>query len=538
MILVHFFMFKGGIMSHTVRHVPGVYVYYGQPVYYRLEERSSGPVINLSIRMGAKAATGRQGTPLGKPATWKLRAEEKDDPRKALARMVPKFLIKCLAIDRAEGAPWREVGEGCTLGVLWTVDFPYLKARHHWNRETCQRYQRAMGPLLEKFGTVPLRELTPASLGAYLDQLDSVGLSLLRRLVELERTTLGLEENPWIDVGHTLHRNVRSHRQNLQDNLRVKDLTTGQCVQIVRWCMENCKNGRNGSYSLAVLFLLLVGISPKELYGLRWEDVRSLRYYPCMTISISRVGKQRSGGKRYQIREILHGPRRRILAIPHLLVRALDFQRTRLLARGIQAQALGQLPLIGDPKNIRFPVPPDRLKRWIKNHIGPMVDTSVHFGRTVHPCRQLQTTALRNLMRIGFESDELRYHLGLKPRTTAAIYYNDFASEDQLYKRHLLQERWITRLLEDRPSPKIPAENLPSAVARPLARERKGVAYDSEPGQRLYLSGRISVPPLPSDTLQQNRRLQEEGLRIAVACDGGLHTAVIQMDVFEENGMG
>ena len=522
-------------MSQEKRKAPEVYDYYGQPIYYRLENRDSGLVINLSIRIGADPATGRKGTILGRAATWKLSPEDQKDIQQALFRMVPKLLIKRLSINKEDGLCWREKGDGCTLGVVWTIDFPILAEHNGWNRETCQRHQRTMAQLIKKYGEMPLKEFVPTDLGEELDTVTQDQIRLLRRLFELEWPAFGLEENPWLDAGLSVRRSVRSHAENLRDNLRIKDLTMGQCAGIVRLCLKNCDSG-SGSYYLAVLFLLLVGLGLDELYGLRWGDVVPLRYYLCMTIRISGVGVRPGGGKRYKRIDVLTGPRHRVLAIPDLLVWALDQRRTYLLQQGVKPEKLGSLPILGDPKNYGYPITPEKMKKWVKKHIGPLLDRTVEYGAAIPPYRQLQITAQRNLIRCGFEEDEVQYQLGHRPKTTAAMYYNDFASEHQLFRRHCLQKRWMAQLPAAPLSP--PASLSPSPPAPPssLKREKGRIVYNCDPGCRPNLNGRIVIPPLSADDIRKEKRLQKEGFRLAVFCEGGFYTGTIRLREIDDKG--
>lgn len=524
-------------MNQEKRNTPKIYDYYGQPVFYRLEDRDSGLVVNLSIRMGANLVTGRQGTTLGKPMTRKLPSEDQDNIhiQQSLSHRVPELLIKCLSINKADGILWRENGEGCTLGVLWTIDFPILAGRNKWNSETCQRHQQMMAPIIKKYGRTPLAEFVPTNLSEDLDSLVPAQISLLRRLFELEWEVFGLEENPWINVGHLVQRNVRSHEENLRDNLRIKDLTMDQCAKIVQLCLKNC-NGGSGSYYLAVLFLILMGLDLGELYGLRWDDIVPLRYYLCMTIRISGLGVRPDGRKKYKRIDVLTGPRHRVLATPNLLVWALDQRRTCLLQQGVKPEKLGELPVLGDPKNYRYPITPEKMKKWVKKHIGPLLDGSAEYGATIPPYRQLQITAQRNLRRCGFEADEVQYHLGHKPKTTAASYYNDFACENQLFRRHRLQVRWMAQLMAALLShPASLSPSLPVTLSS-LKREKGHIVYNCDPGCRPSLSGRIVIPPLSADDIEKEKRLQTKGLRLAIFCEGGLYTGTIQLRKTDDKG--
>lgn len=421
------------------RQAAQVYNYHGFPVYYRVEHRKDGDALILSLR-------DEHNRMKCEDSPHRFPKAAKGDIEQALELLSLKFLMRCFAPTSKDGLARRvEYVKKGTLpfGALWHMDISALKEANGWRTSTFEKYNRQIEPLSSAFCECPLDQLTPTNCISILEKMSYQNhcqcANLLRRIFEYECSFGSFEENPWTNY----QPQARRKKSKTTENLRQRELTTEQCREIMGLCQEKASLSSYGGIYLAAAFLLLTGLSFPELCALRLSDVKVLSEPKgCLAIQINHEKYLPEGAKKYKSNAIEEEYRKRILILP-------DFLSSLIAAHFPPMENMTekqfQNPLIHGPKGYLQVARPDQLRRELNRTFGGICGYS-EFGATISVEDRLRQTAQWNLRRVGFTEEEMRYHFGWVPQTTAAKSYNDFACASQLNRRRRIQNRWAKKV--------------------------------------------------------------------------------------------
>lgn len=514
-----------------------LYRYYGFPICYRQEHRKDGDVFVLSYR--SRDGTGRilfEDTPRRPPKA------HRGDVSAALNVLAPEFLQRCFDKSTQQGVE-RRMAATLTLGVAWAIDRLLFQKEGGWNRATALRYEIQFQKFLKKCGSWPLAQVTPNACAHTLECLSrkdhEVCVSLLRRIFLQQMICGAICENPWDGYVPSDRRSKKSYHTLLRSNIKEAMLTDAQTRSMVALCFENLERRSNGSLYFAGLLLVLLGLPLKEICALRYQDAAVLEYYPArLVLRITQEYVQPDGCRNYARQGLTDPWQIRTLPVPGLVAEAFWRRRDAMCKRlSDDAERLSNLPLIHTPKNINSAMPAHDLRRWLADHLDPEgknksgrkgkskkapPPAAAPFAPPIDLVKRMQTTAIRNLDRSGYEEEELRYHLGKHPGLVSAKHYCDFASEAELNKMGCLQDRWANRLW-----PASTDADQPGGAGRAGEPQRclaalGSVAEWKVAGLRCGLHLTIPIPAVPPDVLEQHPKLREEGIVLQISAAGGL----------------
>lgn len=427
---------------------PRILNYHGIQIHYRVEYRNGGTcptLIVLSIQdKHGDVVCKFPKSPLRFPKSCGSNVDQ------ALELLIPKFLGKYLDPQSKDGHGLERrkdfMQKGLLpFGILYELDIKHLHTQNRWRTKTFNRYNRQMKPLLGKWHTVSLDQLTPEKCAAALEKLPydihRSCANLIRQIFAHECELGTYKENPWINYTPQ----TRRKKAKTTENLKQAELTVGQCREILKLCVQNITSATNGSIYLAAAFLLFLGIPLKELCSLTYGDLRCTHEFrDCTVIQIQEERYRKEGSKQYRHIPILEGYRQRTLALPDVLTDLCAMHSAAFLNTNADENKT-QYPLIHSPKNWKATMRPDHLRKNLQKIFGHICVASQFGGRFSVEDRFI-ATAKSNLRWVGFSEEEMCYHFGWTPQSTAAKSYNDFASESQLNQRRRKLERWTQEL--------------------------------------------------------------------------------------------
>lgn len=353
-------------MAKQERKKPNVFDFHGLPIHYRIELRSEAqkpkaqspaastgccftgrrkkiPTILLSIRNDEGIIY---------ETIKRFPKESNGDINRALELLAPKFLKTYFDLGSKDGLDRRvkhAESDTLTFGVLWLVDMKVLQKKNNWKNATLKRYNKLMIPLLKNFHDLPFDRLTPVVCTPTLEKMSYddhlLCANLIRKIFEIECAFGVYKDNPWSNY------NPQSRRKKgkTTENLEQRELTTGQCQEIMARCSKGVANPGNGGVSLAAAFLLTLGISVKELCALSLSSIRFLQEPEgCLAIQINEERCRPEDSKQYKKSAILEGYRCRLLILPDVLSSLLRIHFSDL---EVLTEQQPQRPLIHDPKN-------------------------------------------------------------------------------------------------------------------------------------------------------------------------------------------
>lgn len=484
------------------RQAAQVYNYHGFPVYYRVEHRKDGDALILSLR-------DELGQMKYEDSPHRFPKAAKGDIEQALELLGLKFLMRCFAPTSKDSLARREkyVKEGSLpFGALWHMDISVLKEKNGWRTNTFEKYNRQIEPLLSAFGEHPLDQFTPTNCISVLEKMSYQDhcqcVNLLRRIFECECSFGSCKENPWTNYKPQ----ARRKKGKTTENLRQKELTTEQCREIMALCQAKASLSSYGGIYLAAAFLLLTGLSLPELCALRLSDVKVLSEPKgCLAIQIDHERYLPEGAKQYKLNAIEEGYRKRTLILP-------DFLSSLIAAHFPPMENMPekqfQNPLIHGPKGYLQVARPDQLRRELNRTFGGICGSS-EFGAPLSAEDRLRQTAQWNLRRVGFTEEEMRYHFGWAPQTTAAKSYNDFACASQLNRRRRIQNRWAKKVC-------------PPPVAEGSVKMTAGIkSFYPASGKLCDIRGELFLPEASTDGGPEN-------FSLILSATGGMRNLLIE----------
>lgn len=429
----------------NTRNPPKVYDYHGIPIHYRVEKRKSSkrPTLLLSLREGHRKILYK-----GSLRRFPKSCPDETYTLQALELRTPDFLAKCLEPNSPDGLERRIsfAQKGLlTFGAVYDLDMAYFCKKYHWRKVTLSKYNQQMKPLLDSCHKLPLDQLTPVSCMSLLkEQSDNERCScinLVKKIFAFECVLGTYQENPWLNYTPQTPRK----KTKTMENLKQAELTTEQCREVLKLCMQNITSMTNGSIYLAAAFLMLMGLPPKELCSLTYGDLKHTHEFKdCTVIQIHEERYRKEGTKQYTHLPILEGYRRRTLALPDVLV---DLCTVHLATfpKTMTDEDKAQCPLIHSPKNRMAAMRPNDLCKSLQKIFGQICEAS-QFGGRFPVENRLIATAKSNLRWVGFTEEKMCYHFGWTPKTTASKSYINFADESQLERCRRKLERWTRKL--------------------------------------------------------------------------------------------
>lgn len=448
-------------MAKQKRMNPDVFDFHGLPIHYRIELRSEA---QKPKALSPLASTG--GCPAGSrkkiptillsirndegiiyEAAKRFPKESNGDINRALELLAPQILKTYFALgskDRLDRRKTNAESGTLTFYVLWIIDMDIFQKAEDWKKGTVDKYNRLMTPLLAEFHDLPFDQLTPVVCTPILEKLSYEDhrqcANLIRRIFNLECALGVYKKNPWSNY----YPQSRRKKGKTTENLQQKALTTGQCREIMELCCQRASNPGNGSIYLAAAALLLTGLSLPELCALRLSNIKILSEPKnCLAIQVEQKRYLPDHAKQYTIKNLDEGYQKRILVLPDLLSFLLRTHFPNL--EDLTEKQLRQ-PLIHDPKNRLHFIRPDQLRSDLQTIFGDICSSPEFSKKKISVANRLRQTAQNNLQQVGLTEEEMRYHFGWVPQTTAAKSYNDFACGSQLNRRRRILNRWAAKI--------------------------------------------------------------------------------------------
>ena len=242
---------------------------------------------------------------------------------------------------------------------------------------------------------------------------------------------------------------IESYRRKY---LRMKQLNDAQIAAVLEYL---CKREGNPTLTgLAVLMLMTIAITPEELCALTHRDIRQANDYTNRYSVIVKSHRVKEKGKKNYTTVINDSDSVRCLPLPYAVGKYYERCVDKLLARipkNKETLDYKNLPVFTAQSNLTTSSRPDVLKKKIsslvKKIIGEDIENQPDFsdgrGQTANPVSMLKATARSKLLQSGLDEDAIRYSCGLVPKSMAARYYIDPASEAEQCRIGCIIDRWL-----------------------------------------------------------------------------------------------
>ena len=300
--------------------------------------------------------------------------------------------------------------------------------------------------------------VTPANCRTWMSSLSSHRqdqcAAVMRALHEIEKS-ISNETNgnsAWAEFEPIIFTQEFKMEAYRRKYLRMKQLNDAQIAAVLEYLC-----GREGNPTLtglAVLIMMTIVISPEELCALTHREIRPANDYANRYSVIVKSHRVREKGKKNYTTEKNDSDSVRCLPLPYAVgkyyERCVDKLKTRIQKNSLTLD-YNNLPVFTAQSNMTRSSRPDELKKkvnsLVKKIIGEDIANQPDFsdgkGRTANPVSMLGATARSKLLQSGLDEDAIRYFCGLVPKSMAARYYIDPASEAEQCRIGCVIDRWL-----------------------------------------------------------------------------------------------
>ena len=318
--------------------------------------------------------------------------------------------------------------------------------------------EAAIRKLQEEEGNTRWGDVTPEHCRTWLSSCSvhrqNQCAAVMRALHEIEKSisneTIG---NPaWAEFDQIVFTQEFKMEVYRRKYLRMKQLNDAQIAAVLEYL---CKREGNPTLTgLAVLMLMTIAITPEELCALTHRDIRQANDYTNRYSVIVKSHRVKEKGKKNYTTVINDSDSVRCLPLPYAVgkyyERCVGKLKTRIEKNGVRLD-YKDLPVFTAQSSLTTSSRPDVLKKKIsslvKKIIGKDIENQPDFsdgrGQTANPVSMLKATARSKLLQSGLDEDAIRYSCGLVPKSMAARYYIDPASEAEQCRIGCIIDRWL-----------------------------------------------------------------------------------------------
>ena len=290
------------------------------------------------------------------------------------------------------------------------------------------------------------------------------------------------------------------------------------------------QRGTVSGLDIALLLRLILALSLEEICALSLGDFCFLRDFPGrLTVNITHQITRVDGQSSYRIRPLTDPYKIRKLPLSAYLHMAFESYKQN---RKTKSAPLSELPLVPAKNNVQRHMRPDDLRKELEKRFALLLKQETTLkGRHPSLHELLSVLAPRELLKSGFEDEELRFLLGQAPKLVSSKSYADYLNEAELNKLGALQDRWLGRLWPGKPE---------TSAAKPIGRlfgKNSVLRYISNQGERTQAAIRIAIPsidPVVLDTISAEGILLELG--VCYGCSGTVTFSAV--DEGEQNDIG
>ena len=386
--------------------------------------------------------------------------------------------------------------EGLPLTIVWNIAQEELAKRLSWSDRTIRRKARAMRLIrAQGWGAVPIGKLDALYCGVTLNGMSygdhKAVVALLKQLSEYERGYKRLSSDPW-PLKSVVRRQAppKKSKKFVDLHIRPDCLSREDVHQIVNEMIDLIERKKE-KCALALLLCLTMGLPLKEICHVQMKAILCNKKH--MPLAIHILGATKKKKKRIETEEYTeNSPKNRVLPIPTkvalVMKDLLDEWRKQDSEEVYQERYL-----IPNDKNKHRRTDSKEIEAWINTHLrGRLRDERMHDGTgkvigTRSPYHRCLSTFRLSLPHVGFESDELRYYLGLTPNTTAGEYYCDFRNSAEQARMRGLIDQWLGNVMP---------VNLYSSLSSKNPPAKHEVTFGTT-GQVAHVVLEIDVPPVP-----------------------------------------
>lgn len=439
-------------------NVPIETTYYGFSLFYRMERRNGHPTIILSYRQDGKIIYEHPPRRLkGDVPTDGLPIEILEEFFQSL------FSVDLPAKNRERGLALRHALVNLPLAVLFLADSfalfkdPTLKRK----KASIEDDERAIALLLQYEGHTPWREVTPAKCSSWMygrnrsDHARTSVKRVMRSLFLRQAEERIIEAIPWCNYDpNAASRPRQNFRSLIRTNVDPTTLTDGQCQALLTPITKAIQRGTVSGLDIALLLRLTLALPLEEICALNLGDFCFLQDYPRrLTVNITYYTVCAERQHSYRRLPLTDPYKIRKLPLASCVRDAIEAYRGQK-STGSSVQSV---PLVPHKSNNQRHMRPDDLRKEMEKRFAliPKQGT-ITKGRTPSFHELSNRTAPRELLKSGFEEEELRFLLGQAPKLVSAQSYADFLNEAELNKMGALQNRWLRRLWPEQTKARCP----------------------------------------------------------------------------------
>lgn len=515
-------------------NVPSEIAYYGFPIFYRVECRSGHPTIILSYHQSGKIVYEHPPR------------RAKDIPAEHLPQKLLEEFLRCLlslespSENRERGLNLRKLLDSLPLAVLLLADSYtlFFNPNLERKRSSIEDDQRAIALLLKHEGQTPWREVTPArcSRWMYGQNLSNHARTSIKRVMRSlflhQAEERIIDEIPWCNYDpNAASRPKQNFKSLIRTNVDPTTLTDGQCQALLTPIAKAIQRRTVSGLDIALLLRLILALSLEEICALSLGNFCFLQDFPGrLTVNITHQITRADGQSSYRIRPLTDPYKIRKLPLSAYLHMAFESYKKN---RKTKSVPLSELPLVPAKNNVQRHMRPDDLRKELEKRFDLLPHQEITVSKGKHPSlhKLLTQTAPRELLKSGFEDEELRFLLGQAPKLVSSKSYADYLNEAELNKLGALQDRWLGRLWPGKPE---------TSAAKPIGRlfgKNSVLRYISNQGERTQAAIRIAIPsidPVVLDTISAEGILLELG--VCYGCSGTVTFSAV--DEGEQNDIG
>ncbi|WP_409967428.1 hypothetical protein RFF05_12640 [Bengtsoniella intestinalis] len=324
-----------------------------------------------------------------------------------------------------------------------------------WSLARQKELTKALEALLELWGELPLKEVSPELCGPILVKVE---VRLAKDIVTVLRHLFGFiapsADNCFRWKRYQLGRKTKySHGLAIQKRLLNQPFTYGEIGKILKLCEENAATD---SRYLVAMTMLLCGLTVEEACGLPPSALRTVEEAKALKISqiVSEEGERVKGEKhfrkqRHHVKLLQQQPQLRVLGISDYLYEW--WQKWKRKNKEANRMEL----LLQNEKNQDRVMHPKVYEKWLNDTFSPLVkklsvvldeedveasqSMGQRFGRTAYFLIEQEAVGCPELV---------RYYFGLNPSDTMAINYVGFDAPKYLEKMGSFQTKVLKTVEE------------------------------------------------------------------------------------------
>lgn len=501
-------------------NAPSEIAYYGFPIFYRVECRSGHPTIILSYR--------KDGRIVYEHPPRRIKDIPFDSlPEELLEEFFQHlFSLELPAEQRERGLLLRRSLTELPLAVLFAADSHKLFAGPNSGRKksSIEDDERAIALLLQYEGQTSWQEVTPTRCsqwmyGHHLSDHARISIKRVMRSLFLHQAEERIiDEIPWNNFNPNIVSRPKQNRKSLiRANVDPTSLTDGQCQSLLAPIASAILKEHISGLDIALFLRLTLALPLEEICALNIGDFCYLRDFPNrLAVNITHHTVCAEGQHSYRRLPLTDPYKIRMLPLASCVRNAIEAYRDRKST----GSSTSSMPLVPHKSNNHRHMRPNDLRKELEKRFDLLPHQEITISKSKRPSLHtlLTQTAPRELLKSGFENEELRFLLGQAPKLVSAKSYADFLNESELNKLGALQDRWLGRLWPNQ------SETNADKIGK-LSGKNSMLRYISTQRERTQAAIRITIPQVGDDVVLNT--LPEEGIVLELSAYYGCSGHII-----------